>query len=800
MANEKFSAPDPFATFDEKLDKSYGVSVARFISRDWFGTGVLTSGGNSNFLKRRDYIRQNRLFVRAENDIEEIKKLETRGPEDLSMQNLSWKYAKIAEKYCRKVSNAILEDNYKLDIRSSDPITMGLQKNKIQELKKNMIQKPFLENASKEMGINVSPTGYVPEDEDDLNLYLELQDRPKIEIAEQLLINFIKKSNTWDFVDRQTKWDMVIGGLLAARVYIDKQNGVKIKYVDVENLIHSYIRKNDFSDLKYAAEVDTITLSDLIREANGEISETKARDIARMYGSKNGTSSTFTNYSYCDFNELLDYKIDVVRFVWLTSKTIVFKKKIKDGKTVKVSMRDEKFYTEEKEGVGMAKKVMDTWLEGTYVIGSDVVYGYKECENLERDSMDKAVCPFIIFATDIYENRLSSFLDSIKVPIEQMQGILIQLQKLRKKLRPDTTILNIDVLAELDDGQGGVNMDKFNEVIATLNSEGVVFEKTIDMGEAGHQRGVAANSQAQQQGSGIGRLLELFVFYGNQIREITGLNPYTDGAMNQDALVGVTELAQMSANTSIKHYIDTAMAFNKRICEVVSTRLGSIYRHKDAGHLRELYNNIIGKELVDGLEVIADRHLHEFGFTYEMYPTNAEIKEFKDSLNIALTNGQIDVAIESNAKSIAKTDIKLATKYLLHAIKQANKRKVQDEMALSENKSQNDAKSAQAAKAAEVEAYKANKEADLEYKQKEVELELYKAKKLKEIEEPYLEKRFNEKMKIEVAKGSAMIGKTEMLEENKEKRLKEQATMSDKSKKTEEHVDFTEEVEEELEM
>jgi hypothetical protein len=49
------------------------------------------------------------------------------------------------------------------------------------------------------------------------------------------------------------------------------------------------------------------------------------------------------NYATCAIDSLIDYKIDVLRFAWKTSKTIVFKKRKLNGKTVNVSRKDENF-------------------------------------------------------------------------------------------------------------------------------------------------------------------------------------------------------------------------------------------------------------------------------------------------------------------------------------------------------------------------------------------------------------------------------------------------------------------------
>jgi hypothetical protein len=57
-------------------------------------------------------------------------------------------------------------------------------------------------------------------------------------------------------------------------------------------------------------------------------------------------------------------------------------------------------------------------------------------------------------ATDIYENRPQSFLTNIEPIANQMQNIALKLQNF-SSIKGDITEIDLDMLAELDDGKGG---------------------------------------------------------------------------------------------------------------------------------------------------------------------------------------------------------------------------------------------------------------------------------------------------------------------------------------------------------
>src|SRR5690606_3278895 len=112
------------------------------------------------------------------------------------------------------------------------------------------------------------------------------------------------------------------------------------------------------------------------------------------------------------------------------------------------------------------------WLEGNYVIGTEYVYNYKECENLYNDVMNKALSPFITYAVDIYENRLKSFTDNIEVPVIQLQKIHLKIQQLIQELKPDLIEIDLDTLAELDDGKGGAKKEVWQTALELMSVKG----------------------------------------------------------------------------------------------------------------------------------------------------------------------------------------------------------------------------------------------------------------------------------------------------------------------------------------
>jgi hypothetical protein len=775
MSTKAIGLPDPLASDEEKLSKDYGLNICAVIESEWFGGGLIAKG--CEFMNRRDYVEEKRLFVRGENDTDEDKKHMSRGDYDLNYLNLDWEKVNVPEKFCNIVSNGIQDESYRLDISSFDRYAVMQKQERLIQLKRDMMAKPMLEKAKQLHGIDLTPKGFVPEDDEELMIHLEINERPKIEIAEEIMINYVKRISDWTFIEEQKNRDLVQLGLAVCRVYTDRNNGVVVEYVDPENFGHSFTKKNNFSDAYYFFVVDTITITDLKRES--DFDEKILRKIAKSYATRNN-AYTELNFMECPFEDLVNIKVDVMRFAFKSTKTIAYKKTMKEGKIIKASKKKSDFEPPAHPDFGKMSKTLDTWYEGNYVIGLQELYGYKECENLVRDEMNRVRPPFIARATNIYKNKLRSFLGNIQPICRQLQREHLKIQQLVAELKPDLIKLDLDQLAELDDGKGPEKKENWKVAMSLLNVKGVVITERIDMGEEGMKDGAGASPVANAQGSALAPLLNTWAFYYNLIRDITGVNPARDGSLSEDALVGVNQLAQLASNTATKHIVDAAVAFNLNVAEVTSSRIHSIFKYKEASHLRKLYETAVGKENVDALEALADRDLHEFGFSAEMLPTKKLLDEFREDLNLALQDGTIDVEDKIEAQAIALRSFKYAREFLKYRRRKRIKQRMQEQMTLAADKSKNDQEAAAAATRNKVEAYSMEKEIDLEYEAKLSQIRLAEKEAMLQIEAPTEQEKFQQEVYLEQVKSMTLLDRDRFKEEAKDLRQDKVATQNSK--------------------
>ena len=774
---ESANVPDPLVPFSEKLKPEYGLKIAKAIQQEWFAGGLIDNNGV--FSKRHQWIREMRLYNRGQQDIEVYKNLVARQKGDLEFLNLDWRPLNLAEKFTNIVRNGIDEQYYRLDVRSADRLSV-MKKNKSRERHlRNMYNKDMFERANDLLGIDMRPRGFVPEDETEINLYAEVMERPAHEIAEEIMIDYVKGSSRWDSIKNDADADLVVADLMVARCYTDYNNGVTPEYIDPEVYGHSYVERKDFSDAYYHFTVRDITINDLRRESG--FPDHVCRAIAKLYSGQNKT--TITDWDGTPMENILDFNVQVMYFAYKTDKEIVYKAYLdKRNRTNKVAMRDGSYQVPEGAEGSKLEKRLDTWLEGNYVIGSnEFIYDYRECERIARDSRNAAVSPFVVRSTNLYKNELKSFLSNIIPLLDQMHLQHLKIQHLIAELKPDLISLDIDALADLNpDQKGESKMANWKTALSILNAKGVVITKRINMGEDGIKEQAGARPIPNQQGSALAALLNVWAHYYNLIREITGINPAVDGSLPADALVGVNQMMRLAANTATKHIVDAATDWDKEVCEVISTRIKAIFGDKNLKHLRDMYEEAVGKRHVEAMDALKDRHIHEFGFTVEMVPAKEELDYLREDLAIAIKEGTVDVSEKAQIMQIAKSNMKNAVEYMAFV----RRRKIKEATRMNEYnmamQKETNIQSTQAAAEAEVNKYQAFAQIDLQKEAQMSAIRLRERATEHQIDAPAKQIEFEQKAYLEQMKALTSINLTKYKEDEKAKRERENSTRQSK--------------------
>jgi hypothetical protein len=185
--NYNSSFPDQVVPNEEKQSLDYGLQVARAIENEWFRNNRGGDRFTSNF---QEYHRR-RLYARGEQSIQKYKdELSING--DLSYLNLDWKPIPIIPKFVDIVVNGMSQRSQEIKAYAQDPIAKQKKTRYAEKVMSDMFNKQSLTQLTQETGINffsVPDPENLPKDQDEFEVYMQLNYKEAVEIALEELIN-----------------------------------------------------------------------------------------------------------------------------------------------------------------------------------------------------------------------------------------------------------------------------------------------------------------------------------------------------------------------------------------------------------------------------------------------------------------------------------------------------------------------------------------------------------------------------------------------------------------------------------
>jgi hypothetical protein len=254
--------PNQFASDAEKASDAYGLQVGQAIQYEWFRK----DGGGCRYYSQWNEFHKLRLYARGEQSVGKYKN-ELAVDGDLSYLNLDWTPVPVIPKFVDIVVNGMSDRLFKVKAYAQDAMSQA-KRNKYQEMiETQMAGKPVLTKIQELTGANpfMMDPEELPESDDELSLYMQLNYKPAIEIAEEEAINTIFDENHYQDIRWRLDYDETVLGISVAKHEFLQGTGVKVSYVDPANVVYSYTEDPHFKDCFYWGEIKTMPLTELYK-------------------------------------------------------------------------------------------------------------------------------------------------------------------------------------------------------------------------------------------------------------------------------------------------------------------------------------------------------------------------------------------------------------------------------------------------------------------------------------------------------------------------------------------------------
>jgi hypothetical protein len=680
--------PTQLATDAEKASQEFGLKVGQSIMWEWFAK----TGNNCRYYSQWIDFHRIRLYARGEQPINKYKE-QFQVDGDMSHINLDWTPVPIIPKFVDIVVNGMSDRLFEVKAYSQDAMSAE-KRSKFQDMvEADMVAKDYLMNVKKETGIDAFniPEEELPSSDQELNLYMQLNYKPAIEIAEEEAINTILDSNHYGDVRKRVDYDIATIGIGMVKHSFLPGTGVKVEYVDPANMVYSYTESPTFDDCFYFGEVKQVPITELIK-IKPNITNEELAEIQQL-----GTAW----YNY--YGVLRPYRSDLFNrdvvtllyFNYKTDKTYVYKKKYTENGGSRVIEKDESFQVPEgmEERFERVEKRIDVWYEGVMVMGSPYLLKWELGKNMVRpkSASQYALPNYIAVAPRMYKGVIESLTRRMIPFADLIQLTHLKLQQVLQRVVPDGVYIDADGINEVDLGTGAAYNPE--DALRLYFQTGSVIGRSSTVDGEFNNGKIPIQELNTNSGQGkITALINAYNHYLNSIRDVTGLNEARDASTpDPDSLVGVQKLAALNSNTATRHILEGSKFITRRLAEALSCRIADVLEYSD---FKEQFAMQIGKFAVGILDEIKELYLFDFGIFIEIAPDAEEKAQLEANIQMALQRDQITLEDAIDIRQMK--NIKLANELLKFKRKKKQQQDMEQEQAKIQMQTQGNIQSSQA--------------------------------------------------------------------------------------------------------
>ena len=766
--------PSQFVSDAEKETMEYGLQVGQAIQYEWFRK----DGNQCRYYNQWGDFHRLRLYARGEQSVQKYKN-ELAIDGDLSYLNLDWTPVPILPKFVDIVVNGMSDRLFKVKAYAQDAMSQAKRSKYQDMIESQMLAKDVLLKIQDATGANpfVTNPDELPETDEELSLYMQLNYKPAIEIAEEEAINTIFDENHYQDTRKRIDYDLAVIGIGVAKHEFLPGAGVQVSYVDPANVVYSYTEDPYFQDCFYWGEIKTLPMTELLK-IDPTLTNEQLDEISKY------SQSWYDYYNVARFYENSLFSRDtctLLYFNYKTTKKIVYKKKILEGGGSRVIEKNDQFNPPvemmEEGRFEKIEKTIDVWYDGVMVMGTNIMLKWELSQNMVRpkSTSQHALPNYVAVAPRMYKGVIESLVRRMVPFADLIQLTHLKLQQVIARTVPDGVFIDADGLNEVDLGTGAAYNPE-DALRLYFQTGSVIGRSYTQDGEFNNARVPIQQLTSNSGASKTQMLIANYNHYLDMIRSVTGLNEARDGSNpDPNALVGVQKLAALNSNTATRHILEGGLFVYRSLAEALTYRVADILQYAD---FKDDFANKIGKYNVSILDDIKDLYIYDFGIFIEVSPDEEQKAQLEQNIQIALSKGDINLEDAIDIREIK--NLKLANQLL--KLKRVKKQDREEKMAMQNQAmmAQQQLQSQQMAAQAAMQQIQLETQAKMQMKQAEVAFEIERLREEANLKRMLMGEEFRYQMQLGGIKENALASRDMMKEKEKAKRISQQNTEQSK--------------------
>jgi hypothetical protein len=699
-AIEMRGMPNHLASEDVKNSPEWGLKAFQHahscITRDNY------------FQKRNEKFNRNTQFSRGEQSTDmymDIMNINGRSP----IISLDFSPSPIAYKHVEAITGKYMEGDEIFSVEAIDLGSLWKKSKEVADARFRMENVDFINQTQDQSGVQLEdPNAFIPKDETDLEIFKLVDNRTQEEILTEVGLDLVTNDNDYREIKRQFLREFAINGMGVIKCFYDYNGRITLKYIKNQRFICSYSEENTLDDAEWMGEVVDINVNNFRMKYQKDITEEEVHEIAMSCRGKHGNPTSFYDYNI-KFQDRHNTPYDdyVLQGLELYIRT-----------------------TSEVKG-----KPFKVLYQGFWVIGSNKVVGWKKVSAMIKPSKNKAEVffPYVCYMNDNKAMMPISMLDLIVPTIRKLDLVLLKIQQIIAKERPNGWIIDVRGLKSLDIGTGG-EIEPL-ELLEIADQTGTIFWKSQD--DEGESTGAMPIQQTSSSIAGkISEMINAFNLYREQLRDFSGFNEYTDGSsVNGRSGAAVVRNQQASSNNALRYIYDAYESVAKRVARRIGIMFWDSICHNNGDYIK-----VIGEDNERYVKKnIANLLDFDFNAVINLITNDSQREYIESNIQKALDGKTIRLSDAQKVRSIRNP--KLALLYLQNAEDKKLKEDTEKSLKLQEQNGKIQSESGMAVEQARQQTTQVKSEAELAVEQMKTasEYKLAQSKFMQDLIKSYVE-------------------------------------------------------------
>ncbi len=729
--NSGFNFPYPQHSIDPaKKDASWCRQYAQASWYDWNFSGIkgVFSANGGDYQKYR-------LYGMGKQPITQYKKLMGVNMATNETQlSVDWSVRAIISGYRDKVISKLMKEDYSIVASAVDAEAKGKVDAYYNEIKAKLAVRELMLQTNPQLASHplITLQSGEPLDTEELEMRVSLGEQFNRSKDAELAIELGFYENSYEAYRKMVYEDLVDWGVSGYFEWLGEDNKAKFRRANAENVIISYCKDGNFTDMVHAGEVIDVSLIELAtltdKEGNALFTETELQEFAgsicRQWGNPNSVGVGR------GLRPLDKFKCKVFDIYFYTYNESSYMNAVDENGNSDFRKAD---YGRGKTSNKYIRKRIQYVYKCKWIVGTDKCYDWgmmddqKRTKDVKKKAYTKLPCKFI--ATNFFEMQCQSLMERLIPYADEYQLTMLKIQNFKNRAVPSGWWIDLDALENVALNKGGKNMTP-KELLQMFFDTGVLVGRSKD---------AAGNPQSPNWKPVIPientAASELAMFYQDLVNIVTtiermiGYNDITSGNPNPKTLVPGYEIANANTNDALYQIAFAEKMLTQSLAEDVLCRMKQGIKKGNISGTAP-YKNALGVNTLRFIELDGDELDSDFGIELQKKSTQEEKALVLQQVQQDIANGMLDT---SDAIMIIEThNAKQAMQILAYKVKKAKETAHNNQMQLVAQQGKDN--QTIAAQSAQVEQQKTQMEYQFKLQMKQMELEADIMKKKMEVE------------------------------------------------------------------